>query len=736
MMSRDTANEMKRGSLKAIGVRAARLAASRSGALLLSFVFTLLMVYNCVFPLGAIWSTDGIIEPDCGQWVWNLWVVNEAVTSGHNPYATSLIYYPVGAPNLSHQGMAAGFFPVTFLVKTLTGGAALYPLYAYRLIIWLCLSLLLYYSFRLLSELGCAPWAALTAAVSFSFSDFFMEHIAHLNILAGFFIPLAALCLLRCYRKPDSSANLLKAASVLACALYFTESILYVYLSALLFLLLPFADERRALLERCKRAGFRRLLQAAALFFLLSAPYLLLLLTDDFIKPPLGETATYSANLAGFFLPHPQRTPLYGALFASLVARIKTGVGGYEVFTSFLLLSFAIVGVLALKRRRVRIAAATALVFYLLSLGPTLKIFETDTGWPMPYALLMRLPPFDWGRTPSRFVLMGLFLLMIVAAQGLTWLSRELTVRRGERWSFVVMALLFAWATAEAYSPTPRQPSLTAPSGLERLAAGPVLNLPLMEADGYSAFLQTFHHRPIATGYLARASDARRAHYERLRRLLEKGGGQMCAELERMGFRNLVIAPRAYLARYAQRSAPLDLSQCGLNVVDLRQPDGVTAADDRSAEGILLSEPPGFPTLAPGRRLELAGADSEPFLWYGWSGREQFSRWTEQGRAAITFKLGEDKPAGLRVKMIPFLAPGRLDAQHVGVRLNGELLTTLVLTERESRVYSIALPHELLRERNVLSFELADAESPRQLGAGEDSRLLGINVEWIELETR
>jgi hypothetical protein len=701
----------------------------------LCLVFSLVMMYNCVFPLGAVWQSDGIVEPDCAQMIWNLWHVEESLAGGHNPYASALIYYPTGAPNLSHHSLAAGFVPVTFIIKKLTGASPLSPLYAYRLLILLCFTLLLYFSYWLLLELGCSAWAAAIASVAYSFSDFYMEHVTHLNMLAGFFIPLAALSLVRLYRQPERFSNIVGAALVLSSAIYFTEFTLFIHLGLLLFVLLMWLSqtERQTLQTKLRQAGRRRLLPGLAIYCLIIAPFIFLLLTDDFIKPPAGETALYSANLAGFFTPNPARTPLYGQLFAGLGARITTGIGGYEVFTSFLLMASAVVALWKWKRRWMRAAAILALVFYVLSLGPTLKILSLETGIPMPYALLMRLPPFDANRTPSRFVVMGLFFLMIVAACGLTWINRSLAERRGRSLSFVVMLLLFVWATAEAYSPTPPQPMVIAPPGVEQIIAGPVLNLPLLEADGYALFLQLFHRQPISTGYLARGSLQRHAQFETFRRLLEKGGAELCDEAERMGFRNLVIAPDAYWSRRAPASVPIDFTQCRLNVVDLRRRDSATTArGDSDALWILPPQPQSFPLVAAGTRIELSQPESDSFLWYGWSGREPYSRWTEQGRAALVFTLAETGPLVLNIMMAPYLAQDKLAAQPVKVSLNGETLRTLVLDAPEAKVYSIQLPRTLLRERNVLGFEMPDAESPQRLGTGDDARRLGINVRWIE----
>src|SRR5436190_8389340 len=113
--------------------------------LILCVLFTIGMIYNWIFPLGALLYTRGIDGNDCGQMVWNVWHANEAITHADNPYVTNLVYYPVGA-NLAHHTLAAGFFPVTLVVKLLSGGDPMYPLYAYRLIALISFTLILYFS--------------------------------------------------------------------------------------------------------------------------------------------------------------------------------------------------------------------------------------------------------------------------------------------------------------------------------------------------------------------------------------------------------------------------------------------------------------------------------------------------------------------------------------------------------------------------------------------------------------
>jgi hypothetical protein len=105
------------------------------------------------------------------------------------------------------------------------------------------------------------------------------------------------------------------------------------------------------------------------------------------------------------------------------------------------------------RERQLLFAAVEGLFFPLLSLGLHLKVFELDTGIRLPYALLMRIPPFDSGRTPVRFVALGLFFLMIVAAAGVTGLQRWLEGRMRLSAAGLVMALLLVWTIAENYAP-------------------------------------------------------------------------------------------------------------------------------------------------------------------------------------------------------------------------------------------------------------------------------------------
>ena len=708
--------------------------------------FTFLMIYHWIIPLGALPFTAGIKGQDSGQMVWNIWFANESITHGRNPYRGDQVFYPIGA-NLGHHTLAPGFFPVTLLVKTAMRGDPRYPFYAYQIIILLSFTLLLYFSYLMLREFGFSPLPSATAAVAYAFSDFYDLHLLHINHLAAFFFPLTALLLTKFFKRPDS-LNIVKVALVAALSVYFTEFAIYIYMAALLFtvMMFLFKSDRSELLVNIRRAGWLKLAIAAATFLLIISPFLIELFKDQIRKPGYIEITHYSANLAGFFIPGQQReeievfgtpykTPLYGKLFTSLDSKITVGLGGFEVFVGYPLLLFTLFALVKSRRRLVMMCLIAALFFFALSLGPTLKIFGTDTGIRMPYALLMKVPPFDSGRTPVRFVSMGLFFLMIVGAEGMSSLKGILKHQAGFRWANAVLVLVLIWTIAEVYSPAALRKPFQSPAALANITAGPVFNLPPVQWDGYASMLQTLHHQPIATGYLARNSDALWEYSAEQSHAFDKGGAYFCSYVLRLGFRNIVIGPPRMTAPYHFSMQPLELDKCPINVVDLRGEEA-SSPDKISATFYEAEQPKEFPLLSPGKLISFGKEEADAYLWYGWSGRERFSHWTSRGQATIIFSLGEVRAGMLRLKMAPFLAPPKLNSQRVRLKLNGQLIADLSLDLTEAKEYSIALSQETVRQKNILTFELPDAETPQRMGLSEDGRLLGINLQRLAIDLK
>jgi len=132
--------------------------------------------------------------------------------------------------------------------------------------------------------------------------------------------------------------------------------------------------------------------------------------------------------------------------------------------------------------------------------------------------------------------------------------------------------------------------------------------------------------------------------------------------------------------------------------------------------------------------IDFSTDDADEYLWYGWSGREERFRWTEGKEAALVFRIDQVRDISLRVKLGPFLVPGKCDQQRVFITLNEHPVTALTLREDAANIYEFILPKNFLRESNVLAFALPDAAAPSSLGVNDDARQLSIAVYWMQFQ--
>jgi hypothetical protein len=175
-----------------------------------------------------------------------------------------------------------------------------------------------------------------------------------------------------------------------------------------------------------------------------------------------------------------------------------------------------------------------------------------------------------------------------------------------------------------------------------------------------------------------------------------------------------------------------------LPVVDLREQGSLMPNHPNFVIRERREEPVDYPLLAPQTRLKFSSEEAEKYLWYGWSGREILSHWTDCGKAALVFSVTDQMKSQGKVKLKifggPFIAPGKVDSQRIIIELNDQRIAEWTLNKPEPEERVIEIPAGLLRDKNALVLRLPDAASPRSLGTSEDSRLLGFNVQWIEVE--
>ncbi|HEV8139038.1 MAG TPA: hypothetical protein VGP81_04660 [Pyrinomonadaceae bacterium] len=132
--------------------------------------------------------------------------------------------------------------------------------------------------------------------------------------------------------------------------------------------------------------------------------------------------------------------------------------------------------------------------------------------------------------------------------------------------------------------------------------------------------------------------------------------------------------------------------------------------------------------------IDFSRKSSEPYLLYGWGRNEPEFRWSEGHKSVVIFSLDEPTDSYLRMKVMPWLVPGRVEKQRATISLNGNVIETLTLKDPAPLEYSRALPKETFRRDNVLTFTLPDATSGHALGLNDDPRELGIGIFSLEIK--
>jgi hypothetical protein len=121
----------------------------------------------------------------------------------------------------------------------------------------------------------------------------------------------------------------------------------------------------------------------------------------------------------------------------------------------------------------------------------------------------------------------------------------------------------------------------------------------------------------------------------------------------------------------------------------------------------------------------------------GWHAPEKHGfTWTREKKAGLFFTI-EPPAADLILKIVfkPYLVPGKLDVQEVGISVNGHKLERLVTRSPVEAEYRVVIPRRLIPGPELhMVFDIPTAKAPVDLNQGNDVRALGIAVRFLVLE--
>lgn len=137
-----------------------------------------------------------------------------------------------------------------------------------------------------------------------------------------------------------------------------------------------------------------------------------------------------------------------------------------------------------------------------------------------------------------------------------------------------------------------------------------------------------------------------------------------------------------------------------------------------------------YPTYSFGEVLNFNTDLVNQWLCGGWSGREDWGRWTDGDWAGLKFGLGPFSTHDeycMRIDGNIFL-PSK---QAVRVHVNGTEIGEIGGGPTDQEPFTLRLPGSLLRARNLMQFQVISPVSPKNIGMSLDSRKLGLGVRRI-----
>lgn len=501
-------------------------------------LITVLMTYPVAFKLSS--AVAGFPAHDNLQYLWSLWWAKKAIIELRtSPANITYLYYPTGAyhPMLSVTPyIELASIPLLLVLNPIA-------VYNIQFLSSFVLSGLTMY--LLCCELTGNRWAAFVGGLIFAFFPNKMGHAlpGHLPQIVTYWFPLYALFLLRLHREPCVKNGLL-------CGLFLGLSLLvnvlhiahFIIPFTAIFLLHHCLSDRTAFFDRRFMMNLGLALFVAGF---LTAPFFVPFLTQkatgelEFLGA--GGTIEYSADLLAFLSPSPFHPVLskMGILpsFTTKVIGEERDLQEKMMYLGVIPLGLACLG---LKRggKKARIWATLGLCAALLSLGPFLKVggelvqFNVEgkeSYLPLPFALVKKLPFYEWDVTPGRFDEAVMFAVAILASYGAATILGRL---RGKRSRFgllmaLSLAILFEYTVVFPFPVKQREVPRIFREMAEDKRDYAVLNVPIAYrgTSNYAMYYQTFHQHKIVGGFIHRRPPGTEATMDLIAKIVEPGQG-------------------------------------------------------------------------------------------------------------------------------------------------------------------------------------------------------------------
>jgi len=483
-------------------------------ALVIVFSFFIIALI-LTFPLAlnfknSIPATDG---GDASYFIWNLWEFKHTIFDLHeNPFGWSkLLFYPIG-----FSQAATGYdnlyniilsIPISFF----TGNYVV----IYNILLLLNITLSGLGMFLLvLRHFSSNRKIAFLISFSFAFCPYAMHRLfGHINLATIQWIPFFLIYFLQLLKTPNKKNAFLSALFLFLIAISSWHYLIYLILVIIFFIIY------RTFFEKREAIKWKNYIYALLIFFAISLiliipvvlPFIKASFAGGVVKPNAEEFDLFSADPLSYFTPSPlyligkKLIPLeIYASFSGNITESTTYLGIIEIALILLFISYW---------RRFKSEEKIkykkwiwfSTIFYLLSLGPHLKIIgNVWRAVPLPMYFLLKLPLFSFARDSVRlniFVLIGTLVILTIF---LDYLSKNITKKIFKQ---LIIFLFIAFFIERIMIPMP----------IKKMENDPFYNMLRQDKEQYAIielpmrwdvmgpkydFAQTIHQKNISNGDL------------------------------------------------------------------------------------------------------------------------------------------------------------------------------------------------------------------------------------------
>jgi len=372
-------------------------------------VLTVIFTYPAAFNLTTHLVSEG---GDGYQNLWNIWWFKKSIFElGQSPYFTHMLHAPEGITLLLHT-----LSPVN-IILSLPFGFLINDMFGYNIVVLFSFVASGVTMFYLAYYLTKNDYAAIVAGVIFSFSAYHFAHAAeHINLLSIQWVPLFILYLLKVFKEGGIKNAVFMGLSLVLIA--FAAWIYVVYSLMLGFLL--FLWNFRNLLKEKKKFLY---LGFSALIFLILVGPLIYKMMEVVLGTGLAGVHTpdlFNADVVAYFVPGFLSTFIKffneaweGWMYSRLEASLYLG---------YIALALGIFALFKVKKARKW--GIFALIFFILSLGTTFRIFGMNFDIPMPYELFENIPFLNISGVTQRYGFLVNFSLAIMVAYAISYLQK------------------------------------------------------------------------------------------------------------------------------------------------------------------------------------------------------------------------------------------------------------------------------------------------------------------------